>query len=203
MGDWLSRRPSTVRVMRVLAVVFSIAPVLIVVGPVHAQQSDFQDQPRHLDLKVEPLSYVFGGAGGHIGYQVGDWKYEVEAFGLEVPQSLHGNDPFEVSLRGAELHVEHFFGEDLQGFYVGPEAGVVRREVIHSASGGTEEGTLYSLGVRGGYRWYTGLGNLYLSPVVGISYTLNSESVTVAGDTFETAPVGPWGTVGLGWSFGR
>ena len=42
-----------------------------------------------------------------------------------------------------------------------------------------------------------------MSPVVGLSYTLNGEAVSVGGDTFESAPIGPWGTVGLGWSFGR
>ncbi|MFB6099366.1 MAG: hypothetical protein ABEK84_09705 [Salinibacter sp.] len=184
--------------MRTLASFLPIALLLLSAGPARTQPG-----PRHLDLEVEPLAYAFGGAGGHVGLQVGRWKYEVEAFGLTVPEPLHGNDAFEASLRGAGLHAEHFFGEDLQGFYAGPEASVAWREVTHSESGNAAQKILYSVGIRGGYRWYTGLGNLYISPVAGVSYTLNGEPVTVGGDTFETAPLGPWGTVGVGWSFGR
>lgn len=149
------------------------------------------------------MAYVFGGAGGHVAYQAGRWKYEVEVFSLEIPTSLHGNDAFEASPLGAELHAEHFFGEDAGGFYVGPEVGIVRLTLTHHGSGTSEQRPRYSVGVRGGYQWYTGLGNLYLSPVVGVSYTLNGEPVSIGGDTFESAPVGPWGTVGVGWSFSR
>lgn len=184
--------------MRTLASVLALVLVFAFLRPVTAQQNG-----PPLDLKVEPLAYAFGGAGGHVGLRVGDWSYTIEGFGLDVPQSLHGNEAFEASLRGAELHVEHIFGDDLQGFYAGPEVGVVRREVTHAASGKARQNTLYSLGVRGGYRWFPGLGNLYVSPVIGVSYTLNGKAVDLEGDTFETGPIGPWGTVGIGWSFSR
>ncbi|WP_263789974.1 hypothetical protein [Salinibacter sp.] len=163
-------------------------------------------QPRadqHLDLEVEPLAYAFGGAGGHVGLQVGAWKYEIEAFRLEVPASLHGNDGFKASPRGVEIHAERLLGEGSGGFYLGPEVGLVRLDLTHNASGRGEQHTRYSVGVRGGYTWYPGLGNLYLSPVVGVSYTLNGDDVTIGGDTFESAPIGPWGTIGIGWSFSR
>jgi hypothetical protein len=184
--------------MRTLVPFFAALLLLTSAGPAWAQ-----DSPRHVDLEVEPLSYAFGGAGGHVAYQRGDWKYEVEAFGLEIPESLHGNDGFGASLLGAELHFEHYFGEDPGGFYLGPEVGVVQLDVTHQPSGTSTQKTRYSVGLRGGYQWYTGLGNLYVSPVVGVSYTLNGEPVSLGGDTFESAPLGPWGTVGLGWSFGR
>lgn len=48
-----------------------------------------------------------------------------------------------------------------------------------------------------------GLAFVLLSPVVGVSYTLNGDDVTIAGDTFEAKPLGAWGTVGIGWSFQR
>jgi hypothetical protein len=151
---------------------------------------------------VEPLAYAFGGAGGHIGLRVGDWKYEVEAFGLEIPQSLHGNDGFTAAPLGVELHFERRFDDGPGGFYAGPKVGAARFDLTHD-SGTSEEHTRYSVGVRGGYTWYPGLGDLYLSPVVGVSYTLNGEDVTIGGDTFESAPLSPWGTIGIGWSFSR
>ncbi len=157
---------------------------------------------RHIDLELEPLAYAFGGAGGHVGLQVGHWKYEVEAFGLEIPAALHGNDAFTARTRGAELHAEYRFGDGPGGFYAGPEAGLTRLTLTHD-SGARERRTTYSVGVRGGYRWYTGLGNLYVSPVVGVSYSLNADDVSLAGDTFETSSLGPWGTIGIGWSLSR
>ena len=167
------------------------------VGVAPAQQT-----VRHVDLEVEPLAYAFGGAGGHVGLQVGDWKYEIEAFGLEVPESLHGNDGFTAAPLGVELHFERRFGDGPGGFYAGPEVGAARLDLTHD-SGTSEEHTRYSVGVRGGYTWYPGLGNLYVSPVVGVSYTLNGDNVTIGGDTFESAPLSPWGTIGIGWSFSR
>lgn len=178
-----------------------LLPIVVLLGftiPAHGQGN-----VRHVDLEVEPLAYAFGGAGGHVAVQGGDWKYEVEGFGLEIPESLHGNDGFEASPLGAELHLEHFFGHGPGGFYVGPEVGIVRLDVTHRASGRSKQDIRYSLGVRGGYQWYTGLGNLYVSPVVGASYTLDSETVTIEGGTFESTPIGLWGTVGIGWSISR
>lgn len=160
-----------------------------------------QQQGRHLEVKVEPVAYVLGGAGGHVGYQVGAWTYSLEGFGLEIPESLHGNDGFEASLLGAELHAERFLGESGRGFYAGPEVGVTRLVVTHRLSGKTERRVRFSIGVRGGYRWYSGLGDLYLTPTVGLGYTLNGEAIDIENETFDGGPVTPWGTVGIGWSF--
>lgn len=184
--------------MRVLASLLAVGLLLGSVGPTSAQPD-----VRHFDLEVEPLAYAFGGAGGHVAFRRGAWKYEVEVFGLDIPASLHGNEGFEAAPLGAEFHFEHFFGEGEGGFYAGPEVGLVRLEVTHRAGDESERHTRYSVGVRGGYQWYPGLGNLYVSPVIGLSYTLNGETIRIGGEAFETAPLGPWGTVGIGWSFGR
>ncbi len=185
--------------MRTLSALFTAFLLFASAHPSAAQP----DTDRHLDLKVEPVSYILEGGGGHVGFQVGRWNYTLEGFGLNLPEGLHGNDGFEASMMGAEIHAEHFFGGGPGGFYAGPEAGVVQFDITHDASGITERRTRYSVGLRAGYRWYTGLGNLFISPVVGVSYTLNGDDVTIGRDTFESAPIGPWGTVGIGWSFPR
>ncbi|PQJ26823.1 hypothetical protein BSZ35_17985 [Salinibacter sp. 10B] len=103
--------------MRSVASILTIAALLVFVGPAQAQTD-----ARHVDLEVEPLAYAFGGAGWHV-YHAGRWKYEIEVFGLEIPESLPENDSFTASPLGAELHFERFSGEASGGFYIGPRRG--------------------------------------------------------------------------------
>lgn len=156
---------------------------------------------RDVQVEVEPLSYLFGGAGGTLGYRVGAWEVSLEGYGFTVPESLHGNEGFDSDLLGAELQFERFLGDRPSGFYLGPEVGVSRLEVTREDTGANESRVGVSVGLRAGYRWWTGLGGLYVSPVGGVSYSPGSEDIPVEGRRFETAPVGPWATVGVGWAF--
>lgn len=185
--------------MRYIAHIVTTAGALILLFSAATAQA--QPGGQHLDVEVEPVAYALGGAGGHVGYQVGRWSYTAEVFTLTVPEALHGNEGFEVSPLGAEFHAERSFSAAPGGFYAGPEVGVSRLKVTHQASGRSETHTRYSVGLRGGYRWHVGLGGLYLSPVVGLVYTLNSQAVHIEGETFESGPFTPFATVGIGWSF--
>lgn len=164
--------------------------------PVNAQERTYR-----LEIETEPVAYILSGAGGTVAYHRNYWTYSIEVFRADIPQSLHGHEKFGTSTVGAELQAERFFGESSDGFFAGPEIGIGRLDVTHHASGKQESHVRYSVGVRGGYQWYTGLGNLYLSPVVGLVYTLNAEAIEIEGDTFESGPLTPFGTVGIGWSF--
>lgn len=155
-----------------------------------------------IELEVEPVAYILNGAGATAGYQSNNWQYSAEIYGLDLPESLHGNESFDASLIGAEAHLERFFNGTGSGFFIGPEFGVSRLEVTHQTTGISEEHIQYSIGVRGGYRWYTGLGKLYLSPVGGLGYTLNSKDFEIEGDVFESGNLTPFITVDIGWSFG-
>jgi hypothetical protein len=155
----------------------------------------------NLEVEIEPLAYVLGGAGGHVGYQGARWSYTLEVFGLTVPESLHGNEGFDAAPLGAELHVERSFGSKRGGWYAGPEIGVNRLAVTHEPTGAEQTRIRYGVGLRGGYQWFPGWGDLYLSPVAGLVYTLNSKPIQIQNETFETGPLTPFVTVGLGWSF--
>ncbi|MDX1619300.1 MAG: hypothetical protein R3224_10985 [Balneolaceae bacterium] len=172
--------------------------ILVSNAPLHAQ--DRQDNGR-FSIEVEPVAYILGGAGATAGWRIGSWTYSLEAFGgLSVPESLHGNNGFGTSLRGIEFQAERFI-QGTGGFFVGPEFGLSRLEVTWEATGQSKTHTHYSIGVRGGYHWETGLGNLYLSPVAGFSYALNAEDIRIQNRTFESASGTPFATVGIGWSF--
>lgn len=117
-----------------------------------------------------------------------------------MPESLHGNDGFGTSLKGLELQVERFLS-GVKGFYIGPEIGISNLKVTDKQGNVSKNKTGYSVGIRGGYHWITGLGNLYITPVGGVSYSLNPEDIHIQGETFESGAVSPWATIGIGWSF--
>lgn len=183
--------------MRTIAPLIALLSIALIVETGHAQSAE----SGHLEVEIEPLAYVLGGAGGHVGYQGSRWSYTLEVFTLTVPRRLHGNEEFEAAPLGMELHVERSFGEGSGGWYAGPEIGVKRLEVTHESTGTQRAHVRYGVGVRGGYQWFPGWGQLYLSPVAGLVYTLNSEPIRIQNETFETGPLTPFVTVGLGWSF--
>lgn len=160
-----------------------------------------QGTKQELSIETEPMAYILGGAGITGSYQNGRWTYSIEAFGeLTIPESLHGNPGFEARLVGIEVQVERFLnGTD--GFFLGPEIGISKLEVVYKPSDEEKTHTGYSVGLRGGYHWETGLGNLYVSPVAGLSYSLNAEDMEIQNQTFESGAFTPWATIGVGWSF--
>lgn len=182
--------------MKYLTTLFISLLIALTSEPLNAQE-----KVQVFSIEAEPVAYILGGAGITGSYQHGPWIYSIEAFGgLTVPESLHGNEGFETSLRGLEPQVERFLnGTD--GFFAGPEVGVSRLQVTRKSTGIRETHTNYAVGFRSGYHWNTGLGNLYLSPVLGISYALNSDDIQIGNGTFESGPVTPFATVGIGWSF--
>lgn len=178
--------------------VLFLAVILALMGGFTAQG---EEHDRQISVSVEPLAYVFDGAGIHLAYQPHQWRYTVEAFTLTVPRSLHGNGAFNSSMTTVELHIERFFTEDRSGFFLGPEVAVGQSRIEHRESGDVEENIQYSVAARGGYRWYPGWSDFYFNPVAGLSVPLNSEDVTTHGETFESGAFTPWATIGLGWSF--
>lgn len=184
--------------MRSFIITFALFVVVTLTQPLHAQN---QDKVQKFSIETEPVAYILGGAGITSSYQDGPWTYSIEAYGeLTVPESQHGNQGFSTALKGVILQAERFItGTD--GFYIGPEFGIASAEITLKST--TESRTYigYSIGLRGGYHRNIGLGNLYLSPVVGIGYSLNGEDIEINNETFESKPFMPWGTVGIGWSF--
>ena len=186
------------------ALALLLAGVILSPAPGHAGGAT-EDAPHggvhQIDIEVEPIAYILGGAGVTIGYRVGSWRYAIEVYGLNVPERLHGNEGFDAAGLGVELHIEHFFDDRAGGFHFGPELALSRLDVTHRESGETTGRLNYSVGLRGGYRWYTGVGGLYLNPVGGFMYTLNAADIELADESFETGSLTPFVTVGAGWRF--
>lgn len=182
--------------MKSFVIAFGLLTIIFTTQPLHAQE-----RVQKFSIETEPMAYILGGAGITGSYQFGSWTYSIEAYGeLTIPESLHGNEGFSIGLKGVILQAERFI-TGTEGFYIGPEVGISEAKITLKTTNETKTHTGYSVGLRCGYHWNTGLGNLYLSPVVGLGYTLNDKDIEIANETFESKPFMPWGTVGIGWSF--
>lgn len=179
----------------------AISLITLLILLLSVDSNEAQSQNRLIEVEVEPVAYIFDGAGIHGRYMHDNWRYSVEVLGLTIPESLHGNEGLEATTKAAELHFERFFNNSAKGFFIGPEAGISNFEITHTASGESRDRIQYSVGLRSGYRWYTGLGDLYLAPVAGVVYTLNSKDITIGDEVFESGPATPFVTMGIGWSF--
>lgn len=182
--------------MRSLIITSVIALMIVTVEPLKAQ-----DKLNHFSIETEPVAYMLNGAGITGAYQHGSWTYSIEAYGeLRVPESLHGNEEFSTEVKGLLFQAERFI-TGRSGFYIGPELGISLIDFTLKSTRQNKTFTGYSVGLRAGYHWDTGMGNLYLSPVAGLGYTLNNKDVEIADKTFERGPLVPWATVGIGWYF--
>lgn len=160
-----------------------------------------QEKDQQLDLSVDPLAFFLNGISLHGGYGQGPWHFDLEAFSLDVPASIHGNEGLTAGQQGLELKTDYYFQQSIEGPFVSAGGGVSELTVINDETDHSKGQLEYSLGFRAGYRWNTGLGKLYLTPLTGLEYTFNNQDVTVDGNTFENGPLQPYATVNIGWYF--
>lgn len=153
------------------------------------------------DIEVDPIAYALNGFSVHGGYTTGSWRFDLGIFGLEFPDWAHDNKAFTSSFIGAGWKADRFLNGEPNGLFIGAEGGITRLEATHQASDTDRSRLNYSLGLRGGYRWNTGLGNVYVTPWLGLGFALNSKDITVDSDTYEAAVFQPFPTIHIGWKF--
>lgn len=151
------------------------------------------------DIDVDPIAYTLNGFSVHGGYINGAYRFDIGFFGIDLPEWLHGNKEFEASFVGAGWKVDRFFKNLPEGLFAGIEGNISRMNVTHIKSDQDQDHIGYTLGIRSGYRWNTGLGKLFLTPWVGLGYNLNAKDITIDGNTFEASPLQPFLTLHLGW----
>lgn len=153
------------------------------------------------DIDIDPIAYTMNGFSIHGGYIMGALRFDLGVYGLDLPEWIHNNDDFKASFVGAGWKIDRFFKGYADGFFAGLEGGVAKMNVTHKSSNIEKDQIGYSVGVRTGYRWNTGLGNIFITPWFGLGYNLNPKDVTIEGDTFESARLQPFPTVHIGWKF--
>lgn len=149
-------------------------------------------------VEVDPLAYAMKGYSLHTGYFFSSTKLDVGMFGLEIPQSVHGNNDFTITMGGFGTKF-HFTGGTDGGWFAGIGGGYTK--TTYSALGGSTSRNRFSLGVEGGYRYQFENMGLYIQPWLGIDHTFSDKKTTVNGKVFEEDEVSFFPTIHIGWKF--
>ncbi|MEX0662371.1 MAG: hypothetical protein WEA58_02700 [Balneolaceae bacterium] len=181
-----------------LKVILNILILLLLFSSTTFAQSDIN---QGFDIDVDPIAFALNGFSFHGGYITGAYRYDLGVFGLDIPEWLHGNENFSTSFVGAGWKVDRFLKGYADGFFAGIDGGISRLTVTHAATDTDKDRLQYMLGIRGGYRWHTGLGNLFVTPWLGLGYVLNAEDIEIEGDVFESSAFTPFPTIHIGWKF--
>jgi hypothetical protein len=152
-----------------------------------------------VEIEADPIAYAVNGYSLHLGYVAGRARLSVGAFGADIPEWLHGNDGWDMTMRGAGIKLD-YLGSRLDGIFVGVESGLMRLSYRVGDSPARKRNEV-GVGVRGGYRLAIGRSGLYVVPWVGVGYTPGGRDVVIGDARFDHSAVTVFPTVHIGWRF--
>jgi|GEM_PF-1069828 len=133
-----------------------------------------------LDIELDPLAFVANGFSVHGGLRFGRFRFDLGAFGADVPGFFLTAEGFDVRMTGFGTKLDYrFFGQGSSPF-VGVEFARVKKEIMHRASRAREAFFQHTVGIRVGYQiaLYRGL---YLVPWLGIGFPIERRDVRLGG----------------------
>ena len=167
--------------------------------------------PSFISISTDSLTWAIDGysiIGTYEVHKVPFIRFHVEAFGIQVPDSLI--DSYEPNLgegwqrriNGAlMLSADYHPFKSVRGFHVGGGFNIQRSTV---SRGGVETSQFETFEpiIRTGFQWYPFNQGLFITPyfVIGIPIHLN-EPEAIGGERYEEAAVLPVGSIQIGWRF--
>jgi hypothetical protein len=157
------------------------------------------EPPFHVEMDGDPAAFFVDGFSLHVA-ALGPWhRIDFGCYAVDEPGFLHGNDGWNVELRGYEASWETFFSGD-GGLFAGLGAHLVIRTYALAGTGLAEERHQLLVGPHVGWRFWLGP-HFYLEPWLALMYAYRGDAVTLAGKTFDDHPYAIFPTVYAGWRF--
>jgi hypothetical protein len=154
--------------------------------------------PFHADVEIDPTAYALSGYSLHVGLGWKRLRLDLGAFAMELPSIVQDNDDFDVSFDGFGAKLQYFaFGEQVGGF-IGVDMAVARPLVERNGSDLAHRDTETSMGVNAGWRFDL-VGDLYVTPWIGVGYSFDAEDVTLDGARYEAQRVTVFPAVHVGY----
>jgi hypothetical protein len=154
--------------------------------------------PFHADVEIDPTAYALSGYSLHVGLGWRRVRLDLGAFALALPSVVKDNDDFDVSFDGFGAKLQYFaVGEQVGGF-IGVDMAVARPLVERVGSDLAHRNTETSVGVNAGWRFDL-VGNLYVTPWIGVGYSFDAEDVMLDGARYEAQRVTVFPAVHVGY----
>jgi len=135
------------------------------------------------EFEVDPLAYAFfKGYSGHVRYNLKKVVWDAGIYGLEVPQSVHGNTDFRQKMNGFGIKTS-FLINNVKGLFTGFGIGYTATEATNLIKDVDAKGKSVGGGVHLGYRLFlrkekNGSRNgVYIAPWVGVDYNFHIKEV--------------------------
>lgn len=165
-----------------------------------ATQVAAQAAPVRVDVELDPLAYALGGYSVHVGVGTDHFRFDLGAFGMDMPDFVHGQDDFSVAFGGFGVKAHAFLEADGTGGFIGLSAGLVHTLVRRDGTELARRDTHLSAGLELGWLFRVA-GGFYVKPWVGVGWDFGAEDVTLGDATYEAQALQIFPTVHLGWAF--
>ena len=174
--------------MRIIARTATVAIAsVIMAAPVEGQ----------LEVELDPIAFAMGGYSLHLAHGLGSTRLDIGVFGLDVPESIHGNRGWTQAFDGVGLKWD-YVGTDPFGLFVGLDGGYMRNRYSRRGEAGSELRDVTGLGVRAGYRFRL-TDSFYVVPWVSVSRLFGAHDVHMGQGAFSTRTLQVFPTVHVGW----
>lgn len=185
-----------------ISTAFAIAIAIASAGIAHADEADGTSTiPSRSglawDIEVDPIAYALDGHSFHIGIGWDHLRLDLGAFGLGLPEAVHGNEGFEASFRGFGAKLDVFPWASQRGAFFGVQAGVATITVRDMATSLSADDTTIDFSLRAGYRFELG-SRFFVSPWIGVGYA-KGEDIDVGDATWEHNPLVIFPTIHVGY----
>lgn len=171
----------------------SLAMLVVLVG------ASVVGQAQSVEIEVDPLPYVFNGFSVGIGLVMDDVRLDIEAFSIEVPKALHGNEAFTNRVYGLSIRANYYYQGAEAGWFSGLDLDLTSFGVTHDETGQSVRKFQIRTGVTPiGYKAAI-TDRLYVKPWVGLGYVLGAEPISIGGATFEQGSFSPFPALNVGW----
>lgn len=173
--------------------IFALALLLTLFG---AEESRSQT----LNVEVDPIPYAFSGFSLSGGLNTDHLSYEIEVFGIQVPEAFHGNEGFTQYVRGMSAKADYYVSGTESGLFTGVDLDVTSAQFTLNRTGHERSRVQVSAGISLGYKVPL-TAHLYVTPWAGLGYMINAEDVSIDGETFEQNALRPFPAISIGWQF--
>lgn len=151
-------------------------------------------------VEIDPIAYAFKGYSLHGGMEKNGFRFQIGAFGLDIPEAASNNKNYKTRQTGFGFKID-YYGNNNKGAFVGIEYGATNVSYNLPSTGFTDTRPANLAGIRVGYK-YINKSGFYVMPWVGIDKNISDISpINPTGEKYDISEYLIFPTVHLGMQF--